>query len=102
MSGNAGFPLPCAIAGRGRSSETAAAAADISRNLARASEGVLEAGHGVSETSIVTKAIAKDIAEVDEASRRMNESARQSRSSMETMATMAERLSKVVGTFRLE
>jgi methyl-accepting chemotaxis protein len=71
----------------------------IARNIAEASMGVTDANTRVSETSLVSREIAKDIVSVDQAAGEMANGSNHVRASAGDLATVAEELRVTVGRF---
>jgi methyl-accepting chemotaxis protein len=79
--------------------EQASATKDIARNIAEASVGVAEANTRVSETSLVSREIAKDIVTVDRVAEEMARGSDHVRTSAGDLSNVAEALRLGVGSF---
>jgi methyl-accepting chemotaxis protein len=79
--------------------EQSAATKEIAHNIATASSGVTDANSRVSETSLVSREIAKDIFEVDHAARGMAAGGGNVRASATELSTAAERLKLAAARF---
>jgi len=73
---------------------------DIAGNLAQASVGVQDASHRVSQGSLVSQSIAKEIAGVDHATNEIATGVEQVKASAADLSRLAEHLNQTVQTFR--
>jgi methyl-accepting chemotaxis protein len=80
--------------------QQSAATKNIARNIASASIGVNEANARVSETSLVSRSIAKDSVDVDHAAGEMAGGSDRVRSSASELSTVADTLGLTVARFR--
>jgi methyl-accepting chemotaxis protein len=81
--------------------EQASATKDIARNIAEASIGVNDANERVSQSSQVSKEIAKDISTVDRAASGMADGSGHVRTSADEVARISDRLRETVANFRV-
>jgi methyl-accepting chemotaxis protein len=81
--------------------EQATVTKDIARNVADACVGVRDANQRVSESSVATGEIARDIVAVDHAAEQMSEGSEQVRTSAAELSRVAEHLQTVVARFRV-
>jgi methyl-accepting chemotaxis protein len=75
---------------------------NIAENLSQASGEVLGASSGVVQTASVSHGIARDIAQVNEAARHINDSTRESRARSIELGVMAEQLGMVLASFQFD
>jgi methyl-accepting chemotaxis protein len=78
----------------------ATATRNIARNIAEATAGVSDANQRVSETSIVSREIARDIVSVDEAASEMASGGERLRSNSSELSNVAGQLKVLVSRFR--
>ena len=80
--------------------QQSATAGEISRNLAEISGGIQEVNHNIGESSQVSQMIAREIADINGATVRMNESADLVEKNATSLDAMAKALSKLVGRYK--
>jgi len=82
--------------------EQATVTKDIAHNIGQASSGVGDANGRVAQASEASQAIAKDIADVDGAARKMADGSEQVRASATELSRVAEQLQALVARFQVE
>jgi methyl-accepting chemotaxis protein len=82
--------------------EQATVTRDVASNIAQASAGVQEANERVAQTASVSRTMAQDIAEVDQAAGEIRSGGEQVQASASELSSLAEQLRDLVGQFRLD
>jgi methyl-accepting chemotaxis protein len=81
--------------------EQSVATEEIAKNIEQASQGLQEVNENVSQSSVVADSIAKDIVQVNTASLEISKSSEHIKESADEMLAMALELSRLVGVFKI-
>lgn len=81
--------------------EQSATTQEISNNVSEAAAGVQEVNENVNQTSAVAGEVTQDITEVSQATEEMNVGSQQINTSAEELSQLAEKLSEMVGQFKI-
>jgi methyl-accepting chemotaxis protein len=81
--------------------EQSVTAMEISRNLAQIAGGIQEVNHNIGESSQVSQMIAEEIADINGATGRMNDSVALVKTNASTLDGLAKALAKLVGRYKI-
>jgi methyl-accepting chemotaxis protein len=85
----------------GAVSEQSLATQEIARNIAQASQGIQEVNENVSQSSSVAGEITQDIAVVDSSAKSITDNSSQLKTKAENLSKVADQLNSIVGGFKV-